>query len=1274
MAARVVASSPPALSDAPTGPPAGADASVAPLRRSAENQPNLDELQPAEPSAEQKDFDLPKEQDVQTEGLDGDDMSELDGGKPVDTAGDPPPPEQPPHEEPPPLTPMRRSENGAVVGREGGAAPADVANLVAHPGPGRPLAKGLRNRLEPYFNTSFKDVRLHDNAADQKAAHRIGARAFTHKNHIWLGAGETENNTRLMAHELTHVVQQTKGSQAVPINREPVVRRGYFANKAESYARHFPGYTLITVLIGRTLISGKKVPMTGENLLGGLMGLIPGGTLMFDRLKEAKVIQEAFEWVRNKLAELNLTWTRIKSDISKALDTYNPWTAAKNLKKMVVNLVKDIVSFVKSIATKILEFIVKGALKLAGPYADKVWGVIEKVGSTINLILEDPLGFAKNLVAGIVGGFKQFGANILQHLKAGLLGWIFGSLESAGLQLPDKLDFKGLMSIVMQVLGLTYDNFRKQLVKKLGPNGEKKVSMIEKSVEIVTILQKEGFAGIWKKMLQMIDDFKTTLIGGMTTMVIKTIVEVGLSWLAGLSNPVGAIVKVVLSIYKLIVAFIERFEQIVEVANSIFSSIANIARGQVKQAADFIEKAIGRTVPVVLGFLAALLGLDGIPRRIRGVIQTLQKPVKKAMGKLIGFVVKKAKKLFSKLIKKLNGTRKLPSRNFKVGKTQHRIYFEKVGKNKVEVLIASRQGKTPKKRYKAQKAEDKKFKTKGAKKVSQAGMREFNEAETETAGDERAIKPGSESQNMQAALRKGDSTLTRVAGEIQASTAQVDVDPGVTSAVGEGTDTLFRAKEPRDEAFEGKYGSYSEVKEEFGQTIPNSSEKRSFFYEADHTIEKRFPKAILENLHRLQLSPKTRQKRDLPVVRSATRAERNQRIRNLQESQKPAGAGGRLAPTASVAQHQAPAQPFGKIGADVKKIAKDATQFPAIALYHRNHISKKAKHLASHEAIIQDALRADDAHAALRASLRLQLDTEMAEIKKSYAQDKGATPQMRTNVDVGLAQVDRLNIEMFGLGGTAARAMTADEASAEQNQIDKKSSSLTMEPSKMSPHDFTKMEGTGGTHSGLGSGFGDIFEKDHIIDQSFPLEVKNLPLLDRSQYTSVLPDGVTEAQLSADQSARLNELKGASLFAPDHPMKQYTFRNGYTVLLYRPVHRRVSDAENSAVTAGTLTSTVVPAGQKNAARHFKDYVAQGGDSNRQDGRRKIEKPIKDAFYAKRKSHDQAVKSTYQGELARIQDANPDNKAAAKAKMSQIVKRVQGSLNRSQQETAALFQS
>ena len=73
---------------------------------------------------------------------------------------------------------------------------------------GQPLSQSTRQYMEPRFGTDFSHVRVHSNQAARDTASQIQAKAFTSGPNIWLGKGAQENDTRLMAHELTHVVQQ----------------------------------------------------------------------------------------------------------------------------------------------------------------------------------------------------------------------------------------------------------------------------------------------------------------------------------------------------------------------------------------------------------------------------------------------------------------------------------------------------------------------------------------------------------------------------------------------------------------------------------------------------------------------------------------------------------------------------------------------------------------------------------------------------------------------------------------------------------------------------------------------------------------------------------------------------------------------------------------------------------------------------------------------------------------------------------------------------------
>jgi hypothetical protein len=77
---------------------------------------------------------------------------------------------------------------------------------------GRSLPDNVRSFFEPRFESDFSDVRIHTDSAAAKSAQSINALAYTSRNHIVFNENqfspETGSGKKLMAHELTHVVQQ----------------------------------------------------------------------------------------------------------------------------------------------------------------------------------------------------------------------------------------------------------------------------------------------------------------------------------------------------------------------------------------------------------------------------------------------------------------------------------------------------------------------------------------------------------------------------------------------------------------------------------------------------------------------------------------------------------------------------------------------------------------------------------------------------------------------------------------------------------------------------------------------------------------------------------------------------------------------------------------------------------------------------------------------------------------------------------------------------------
>ncbi len=81
-------------------------------------------------------------------------------------------------------------------------------------GRGRPLSETDRNFFDTRFGTDFSRVRVHTGSTANAFARSVNARAFAAGNHVVFGAGQyapgTPAGKRLLAHELTHVVQQKK--------------------------------------------------------------------------------------------------------------------------------------------------------------------------------------------------------------------------------------------------------------------------------------------------------------------------------------------------------------------------------------------------------------------------------------------------------------------------------------------------------------------------------------------------------------------------------------------------------------------------------------------------------------------------------------------------------------------------------------------------------------------------------------------------------------------------------------------------------------------------------------------------------------------------------------------------------------------------------------------------------------------------------------------------------------------------------------------------------
>lgn len=108
----------------------------------------------------------------------------------------------------------------ATVGAQGGALDAGVESQIqsARSG-GTPLDSIARSSMEGAFGSDFSRVRIHTGSNSAALNRSISAKAFTIGSDIFFGAGKPDTSTKdgqqLLAHELTHTVQQTGGSPSI---------------------------------------------------------------------------------------------------------------------------------------------------------------------------------------------------------------------------------------------------------------------------------------------------------------------------------------------------------------------------------------------------------------------------------------------------------------------------------------------------------------------------------------------------------------------------------------------------------------------------------------------------------------------------------------------------------------------------------------------------------------------------------------------------------------------------------------------------------------------------------------------------------------------------------------------------------------------------------------------------------------------------------------------------------------------------------------------------
>lgn len=408
------------------------------------------------------------------------------------------------------------------------------------------------------------------------------------------------------------------------------------------------GYDLLKAVLGQDPITGQPVPRNAETLIGGFMKFIGHGEV-WENIKRGNAVARAWAWFQGALEGLMGFLRQIPTLFMNTLrslevvDLILPLKAFAKVANVFGGFAVRFVTWAGSAVWNLLEII----FDVVSPGA---LAYIKRTGAALRSILQNPLPFVGNLVRAAKLGFTNFADNFVNHLKAGLIDWLTGSLE--GVYIPRALSLAELGKFAISVLGISWAQIRGKIVKVLGPSGETIMKAMETGFDIVVALVTGGPAAAWELIKEKLSDLKDQVVSGIIGFVTDTIVKKAIPKLIAMFIPGAGFISAIISIYDTVMVFVEKISKIIQVVTAFIDSIVAIAGGNITAAAQRVERILANLLSLSISFLAGFLGLGKVTDKIMEVIKKVRTSVDKAIDAAIAWIVDKAKKLFARLFGK----------------------------------------------------------------------------------------------------------------------------------------------------------------------------------------------------------------------------------------------------------------------------------------------------------------------------------------------------------------------------------------------------------------------------------------------------------------------------------------------------------------------------------------------------------------------------------------------------------------------------------------------
>jgi hypothetical protein len=278
----------------------------------------------------------------------------------------------------------------------------------------------------------------------------------------------------------------------------------------------------------------------------------------------------------------------------------------------------------------LLRQVLDAVLRVLGIDPAAFHAMIAQASEAISIIVNDPGAFVGNMISALVGGIERFRDNFGTHLRRGVIGWLTGALGD--IQIPNEWNLWTVLDLIRQIMGLTWDFVRERAARIIGPEN---VARLEVMASWIGTLITEGWQGLWTRVQESLASLRDSVLESIRSFLIERVVMAAIGWLASLFNPVGALVKLVMTIWNIYQFVSAQLQRLMGIAQAVVASISNIAHGVLDPAKQRVEEVLGNLVPVVIDLLMSLLGVTGVATRVRAIITDLRASIANAVDRML---------------------------------------------------------------------------------------------------------------------------------------------------------------------------------------------------------------------------------------------------------------------------------------------------------------------------------------------------------------------------------------------------------------------------------------------------------------------------------------------------------------------------------------------------------------------------------------------------------------------------------------------------------------